>query len=442
MESILAGVAQFHHKAGDKAHNLSVVERFAAEARNQGVKILAFPEMCLTGYWSATKLDRAGLEALAEPIPDGPSVARLRELAAGADMAIGAGLIERAPDGRLFNAYAVVMPDGTVHRHRKIHAFESEHISAGDEYTVFDTPWGVRAGILICYDNNIIENVRATALLGADVLIAPHQTGGCDSRSPHAMGLIDPALWERREIDPEAIEAEFRGPKGREWLLRWLPARAHDNGLFVLFSNGVGEDAGEVRTGNAMILDPYGRILAETWKAEDRLVVAELDLGLLPLSTGRRWIRGRRPELYGLLTKPIGHELDPRAARFSRAPVKRPPTSAAVSPLPYLDNLEPTPAGDLTCLVEVERVYRLDWTRFNQSHWDMLAQVYEGLPGASENSGSLWWFGDDEDVPPFLLATREPAGLRVSGILPEADWSAWDKRFRSEAAGLPRRGAK
>jgi len=105
--------------------------------------------------------------------------------------------------------------------------------------------------------------------------------------------------------------------------MRWLPSRAHDNGVFLVFSNGVGEDDGEVRTGNAMIIDPYGRIIAETGVADDALVVADLDLDLLPLSTGRRWIRGRRPELYGLLAERQGHELDPRQARFSFAPVKR-----------------------------------------------------------------------------------------------------------------------
>ena len=102
--------------------------------------------------------------------------------------------------------------------------------------------------------------------------------------------------------------------------MRWLPSRAHDNGLFILFSNGVGEDDGEVRTGNAMILDPYGRVLAETWKAADELVIADLDLDLLPLCTGRRWIRGRRPELYGLLSRRMGYELDAREARFSTTP--------------------------------------------------------------------------------------------------------------------------
>ena len=54
--------------------------------------------------------------------------------------------------------------------------------------------------------------------------------------------------------------------------------------------------------------------------AKDDLVVADLDLGLLPLCTGRRWIRGRRPELYGSLTVPLGHEMSPQEARFSEAP--------------------------------------------------------------------------------------------------------------------------
>ncbi|WP_210530399.1 nitrilase family protein [Rubellimicrobium arenae] len=316
---VKAGVVQFQHAAGAKEANFLVVERFARRARDKGVRILAFPEMCLTGYWHARHLDRAGWEGLAEPVPEGPSTQRLLRLSRELDMVIGAGLVER--DGyRLFNAYVVALPDGRWHCHRKLHAFESPHIASGDSFTVFDTPLGVRVGVLICYDNNIIENVRATALLGCDILLAPHQTGGTASRSPHGMKPIDPELWHRRHQDPEPLRREFQGDKGRGWLMRWLPARAHDNGLFVLFANGVGQDDDEVRTGNAMILDPYGRILSETQSIEADLVVADLDLGLLPLCTGRRWIRGRRPELYASLTVPLGHELSPREARFSEEP--------------------------------------------------------------------------------------------------------------------------
>ena len=55
--------------------------------------------------------------------------------------------------------------------------------------------------------------------------------------------------WENRHADPAAIEAELRGPEGRGWLMRWLPVRAHDNGLFLVYSNGIGVDDDGIRTG-------------------------------------------------------------------------------------------------------------------------------------------------------------------------------------------------
>jgi predicted amidohydrolase len=317
--TLRAAVVQFEHAAGAKERNIERIEFFAQAAAAQGVKLLAFPECCITGYWFLRNLSRGQLDELAEPVPGGPSSRRLLELSRRHDMTIGAGLIES--DGPcLYNSYVVAMPDGQWRCHRKIQAFESEHISAGSEFTVFDTPHGVRAGVLICYDNNIIENVRITALMGAQVLFAPHQTGGCASMSPHAMKPIDPALWHNRAADPDAIRAELLGPKGKAWLSRWLPSRAHDNGLFILFSNGVGVDDNEIRTGNAMILDPYGRTLAETNEPADAMVTADLDLSLIPSSTGRRWLRARRPGLYGPLTIPAGIEQDTRIVRFTPPP--------------------------------------------------------------------------------------------------------------------------
>jgi predicted amidohydrolase len=256
------------------------------------------------------------LERVAEPAFSGECSRVLSGIAADLGITLGAGLIEAAEDGRLYNSYLIAMPNGRFARHRKIHAFVSEYLSSGDETTVFDSPHGCRLGVLTCYDNNLCENVRMTALKGAEILLAPHQTGGCASDDPNIMGRVDPRLWQRRETDPQAIETELRGPKGREWLLRWLPARAHDNGLFLIFSNGVGIDDDEIRTGNAMIIDPYGRILAETWKAGDDLVVADLDASLLETATGRRWIKTRRPELYGALTERTGLEEDTRSVRF------------------------------------------------------------------------------------------------------------------------------
>jgi predicted amidohydrolase len=132
------------------------------------------------------------------------------------------------------------------------------------------------------------------------------------------MGTVDKALWERRHVNPHAIEREFVGPKGRGWLMRWLPSRAHDNGMFLVFANGVGVDDDEIRTGCSMVLDPYGRVISETCKADDDMVVADLDASLLEQSTGRRWLRARRPELYTPLTIRNGSEQDMRTVRFGK----------------------------------------------------------------------------------------------------------------------------
>ncbi|HEY6092890.1 MAG TPA: nitrilase family protein [Gemmatimonadales bacterium] len=316
MRDIRVATVQFQPAAGDKTYNLDRVRHFVNAAARARVELIAFPEMCLTGYWHVRKLSGAAFAALAEPVPEGPCTAALMQLARDHGMTIGAGLLERAPDNRIYNAYVVAMPDGTWAVHRKLHVFEHADISAGDRYTVFDTPHGCRVGVLICYDNNIVENARATALLGAEILLAPHQTGGCNSVSPRGMKPIDAAIWARRKEDPAACEAELRGPKGRGWLMRWLPSRAHDNGMFLLFSNGIGPDDDEIRTGNAMVLDPYGEVIRETRSFADDMVVADLDASLIPTASGRRWLRARRPELYGSLARPTGQEIETRRVRF------------------------------------------------------------------------------------------------------------------------------
>jgi predicted amidohydrolase len=316
MRDLRVATVQFQHAPGDKAYNLERIRHFVLAAARSGVELIVFPEMCITGYWHVRKLDREGVEALAEPVPDGPAAEMLLGLSREHGMSIGAGLIERGEDGRLYNAYLVAMPDGTWALHRKLHVFVSPFLASGDHYTVFDTPHGCRVGVLICYDNNLVENARATALLGAEILLAPHQTGGCNSVSPRGMKPVDPALWERRQEDPAALQAELCGSKGRGWLMRWLPSRAHDNGMFLLFSNGIGPDDDEIRTGNAMVLDPYGEVVAESREPGDAMVVADLDASSLPSSSGRRWMRARRPELYEPLMQRTGQEEDTRRVRF------------------------------------------------------------------------------------------------------------------------------
>lgn len=316
MKAIKAATVQFEHRSGNKRANLDKIAYFADRAQTEGAEIVVFPECCVTGYWFLRNLSRSALEALAEPVPDGPTSQELSKLAIAKGLTIGAGLVEES-EGHLFNTYVVASPDGAIHSHRKLHTFVSEHMSSGSQFTVFDSPHGCRLGVLTCYDNNLIENARLTALQGADIILAPHQTGGCRTHDPNIMGLIDRKLWDERESNPDAIEAELRGEKGRAWLMRWLPSRAHDNGVFYLFSNGVGIDDDEVRTGNAMILDPFGRILAETWKAGDEMVIADLDPELRIDNTGQRWMKARRPDLYQSLSQPTGNEVDMRTARFA-----------------------------------------------------------------------------------------------------------------------------
>lgn len=314
--TLRVAAVQMESKAGDKAANFAKLESFVKQAAQQDVKLIVFPECCITGYWFIRNLTPKALEQLAEPLLDGESSQRLIGLSKKHGMSIGAGLLEAGENGVFYNSYVVAMPNGETRRHRKLQAFEHPLIKSGSENTVFDLPDGFRVGVLICYDNNINENGRIAALMGAEIILAPHQTGGCRTKNPHLMGNIDRELWDNRHECPLAIEREFTGEKGRGWLMRWLPSRAHDNGVFLVFANGVGVDDDEIRTGNAMILDPYGRTLVETWKADDGMVVTDLDGTLLERATGREWIAARRPELYGLLTTRTGLERDTHELKF------------------------------------------------------------------------------------------------------------------------------
>jgi len=134
MRDIRVATVQFQHAAGDKPYNFGRIRHFVTEAARARVEMIAFPEMCLTGYWHVRKLSRAAFEALAEPVPDGPSTRDLLELSRKHGMTIGAGLLERAPppDGGVYNAYVVAMPDGTWAVHRKLHVFEHPNICAGN----------------------------------------------------------------------------------------------------------------------------------------------------------------------------------------------------------------------------------------------------------------------------------------------------------------------
>ncbi|PHN04986.1 nitrilase family protein [Flavilitoribacter nigricans] len=295
MDPLKIAVAQFQPRDGDKAYNFSVMEDLIQKAQTQGAEVISFHEMCITAYTFTKDLSREAMLDLAEGVPDGPSVQRLIQLSRKYSMPILAGLVEKEDD-RIYNTYVCVDENGLVARYRKIHPFISQYMSAGNEYVVFDLK-GWKCGILICYDNNVIENVRATALSGAEIIFAPHVTGCTPSAMP-GRGYVDDALWQNREVDPVSLRMEFDGPKGRGWILRWLPARAYDNGVYYVFTNPIGYDGEHLKNGNSLILDPYGEVLTEVRSFGDDIAIAALTRDKLTLAGGHRYRKARRPELY------------------------------------------------------------------------------------------------------------------------------------------------
>lgn len=288
--------AQFENKSGNKEYNLSVIDRLSKKAASEGAQAIAFHECSITGYSFARKLSREQMFGLCEFIPDGESIHHLQAIAEKNQITLLAGLFEKDDHGDIYKAYVCVDKTGLIAKHRKLHPFVNKNILPGNEYTVFDLH-GWKAGILICYDNNIIENVRATKLLGADILFMPHVTMCTPSTRPGA-GFVDPALWKNRETDPTSLRMEFDGLKGRAWLMKWLPARAYDNALYAIFSNPIGMDDDQLKNGCSMILDPYGDILAECRSFSDDYVIATISPEKLKLAGGYRYMKARRPELY------------------------------------------------------------------------------------------------------------------------------------------------
>jgi len=267
----------------------------------RGAEVVSFHECCISAYTFVQTFSKEQMLDLAEEVPDGPSVRGLIDIAREFQVPILAGLFERRA-GEVFNTYACVTADGLLAKFSKLHAFVNPHLSSGSEFVVFDL-LGCKCGILICYDNNLPENGRITTLMGAEVIFMPHVTGCLPSVMP-GRGVVDASLWENRERDPARLRKEFNGPKGRGWLMRWLPTRAFENGIYSIFTNPVGRDHDQIRNGNSMILDPFGEVLSECHELGDDVTVALCTGDKITHAGGRRYINARRPELYGKLVEP------------------------------------------------------------------------------------------------------------------------------------------
>lgn len=296
MKTLKIATAQFENRSGDKNYNLSRINELSALAAASGAEVISFHECSITGYTFARALNKDQMLGLAEYIPYGPSIQKLQEIASAHQIVVLAGLFEKDSNNDLFKAYVAVDKNGLIAKYRKLHPFINPHLKPGNEYVTFDL-YGWKCSILICYDNNIIENVRATTLLGAQIIFMPHVTMCTPSTRPGA-GFVAPELWDNRLNDPTSVRAEFEGLKGRAWLMKWLPARAYDNAIYAVFSNPIGMDDDQLKNGCSMIIDPYGDVIAECRKLDDDIAIALISPDKLEKAGGYRYINARNPELY------------------------------------------------------------------------------------------------------------------------------------------------
>ena len=297
MQNLKIATAQFGNRSGDKEYNLGIIRQLAEKAAINGAQVIAFHECSVTGYSFARHLSKQQMLDVAEFVPDGPSVRQLISIAKEFDIVILAGLFEKDAADKLYKTQVCVDKNGLVAKYHKLHPFINPHLTPGDQYVIFDL-FGWKCSILICYDNNIIENVRAVKLLGSDIVFMPHVTMCTPSTRPGA-GFVDPELWKNRESDPTTLRQEFDGLKGRAWLMKWLPARAYDNAIYAIFSNPIGMDDDQVKNGCSMILDPFGDIIAECRSFDNEIAIATITPDKLTDAGGCRYIKARRPDLYG-----------------------------------------------------------------------------------------------------------------------------------------------
>ena len=275
---LIAG-AQFSGNV-DKAANIRTASRLVRRAAEAGAKIVCLPELFNTMYFCVER--RPEYFDWAEPIP-GPTTDTMAALARETGTVLICPVFERTADGTYYNAAAVLGPDGELlgkYRKSSIPFMDRarSHEPRGDEkfyfapgdlgFPTFETPFG-RIGILICYDRHFPEAARVLGLGGAEIVFVPTNTT-----------RMARYLWDLE-----------------------LRAHAIANVYYVCGVNKVGVDAGgssRDHHGDSLVCNPRGEILAQASATEEDVVLADVDLSVIPeLRALWGYYRDRRPDLYG-----------------------------------------------------------------------------------------------------------------------------------------------
>jgi len=240
--------------------NVQKAEDLARQAAGNGAQIICFPELCTTTYFCYER--NPAFFELAEPVP-GPAVDRMRKVARETGTVLVYPLYEN-DGGTLYNTATVIGPDGRlIGKYRKMSvpqilrtvgksetpADERFYFQPGNlGFPVFDTPFGIKLGILICYDRHFPEAARTLGLKGAHLLLVPTAT--------------------YRDWIREVWEVELR-------------AHAIANMFYVGGVNKVGPDMGGAPDrhyfGSAVFFDPRGALLARAGDKDDEVLYAEVD---------------------------------------------------------------------------------------------------------------------------------------------------------------------
>ncbi|MER6309346.1 carbon-nitrogen hydrolase family protein [Streptomyces sp. NPDC001657] len=264
MTSLHTALLQSSGRPGDVAHNLRVLEDAARAAAAQGAGLLTAPEMFLTGYAIG-----ADVPKLAEPA-DGPSADAVAKIAADHGLAIAYGFPERDGD-TVYNAVQLIDAWGErLATYRKTHlfgCFEREWFTPGDRPVVQAELGGLRIGLMICYDVEFPENVRAHALAGTDLLLVP-------TAQMHPFQFVAESL---------------------------VPVRAFENQMYLAYVNRTGPEGEFEFVGLSTLVGPDGVARARAGRGEE-LVCAAVDPAFLAASRETNpYLSDRRPELYGSL---------------------------------------------------------------------------------------------------------------------------------------------
>ncbi len=233
MQDIIAGCCQFHIERADIDANVKKVERALCELAARNCRLAVLPEM-----WSCSFPYRV-LAAMAERTPQ--TLETIRRLARREGLAV-VGSLPETGEGKIYNTSYIIDSDGEIAgTYRKVHLFtlyrEHEHFGRGGPARVFETGSG-KIGAMICYDLRFPELARKIALDGAEII--------CVS-----------ALWPLARIE--------------HWSLL-LRARAVENQLFVIGTNGCGTEGKITWGGKSAIFSPLGETLAAAGTGEQTVV--------------------------------------------------------------------------------------------------------------------------------------------------------------------------